>query len=209
MNSNFLRAPTSTLGAAPQQAFLRGLGRGHLALSAAVLLATSGCKEESQPATPVTPTAAASQPANGHGASSQPAEAADVRARVDEAAARLKSSEAGRLILKAVNFHGGLDAWFAQRAIAFDYNYVPAVDATKAKNSRQTIDLLQSRAYHDVKFPATGTIAFDGKTAWSKLDKDVPFPARFWALTPYYFVSMPFVLSDAGVNLAISDDTAQ
>lgn len=71
----------------------------------------------------------------------------------------------------------------------------------------QTVDVLRARAYHDMSKPVEGRFAFDGEKAWMKLEgEDASYPARFWALTPYYFVGMPFVLGDPGVNLEKVDD---
>lgn len=54
--------------------------------------------------------------------------------------------------------------------------------------------------------PRAGRLAWDGRRAWYELDGEGPYPARFWALTPYYFVGMPFVLADPGVVLTRSED---
>lgn len=184
------------------------------------LVALSGCSESasnksaSTSSTPTTkaassqPSAAGSQPGS---ASSQPASATkpQVQARVDAATERLNASEAGKKVLRAIDAHGGLEAWFSQSGLAFTYHYAPVGDDKKEKKSHQVIDVMTSRAYHSLELPAKGPFAFDGEKAWSKLEGDADFPARFWALTPYYFVGMPFVLSDPGVNLELVDHTAE
>jgi hypothetical protein len=124
--------------------------------------------------------------------------------RADEARARLGATEAGRLVLAATEAHGGLEAWFAGGALAFRYDYVPVQGARRT--SMQTVDLLGARAYHDLEAPAVGKLAFDGHQAWMQLEPPEPFAARFWALTPYYFVGMPFVLGDPGVILTKLDE---
>jgi hypothetical protein len=165
--------------------------------AASVASAPSTERAASQPASP------ASQP---QGASSQPAQG-DITRRVEAAKARLSSTPTGQLVLKATEAHGGLQAWFSGRALEFRYDYQP-VQGTR-RNSLQTIDLLSARAYHDLEHPTKGKLAFDGKEAWMKLEGEGKFAARFWALTPYYFVGMPFVLSDPGVRLQLSPDTAE
>ncbi len=125
--------------------------------------------------------------------------------RAAEGSARLSATDAGRLILASIDHHGGLDAWFAGGALTFRYAYRPVGDRP-ARVSTQTIDLVDSRAYHTLEEPMRGRIAWDGERAWSKLEGEGDFNARFWALTPYYFVGMPFVLGDPGVKLAIVDD---
>jgi len=127
-----------------------------------------------------------------------------VAARVTAAVARLEASEVGRILLASTEAHGGLEAWFEGRALRFRYDYRP-VEGTR-RNSLQTVDLLASRAYHTLDHPAKGKLAFDGRRAWMKLEGGAKFAARFWALTPYYFVGMPFVLSDPGVKLELVED---
>lgn len=118
--------------------------------------------------------------------------------------ARLQASPAGQIVLKSTERHGGLTAWFGGKALEFNYRYAPVGDRPP-RDSLQTVDLLRSRAYHDMVSPVKGQLAWDGKQAWSTFDPKKAAP-RFWALTPYYFVAMPFVLGDPGVNLALVDD---
>lgn len=104
----------------------------------------------------------------------------------------------------AIEAHGGLDAWFGSGTLAFTYDYQP-VEGVR-RRSHQTVDVLGARAYHEISHPVQGKLAWDGAKAWMKLAEGQNFAARFWALTPYYFVGMPFVLSDPGVNLELSED---
>lgn len=136
----------------------------------------------------------------------RPLDPAEPARRAAAGAARLKAAgPAGAIVQRGIDRHGGLAAWFGGRAIAFDYRYDP-VDGD-AMASRQTIDLLASRAYHEVLEPGKGRFAFNGERAWVLLE--VPgfrAPPRFWSLTPYYFVGLPFVLGDPGVKLQIVPD---
>ncbi len=51
---------------------------------------------------------------------------------------------------------------------------------------------------------SAAAFGWTGEEAWVMPDSaELPTNARFWSLTPYYFVSMPFVLADPGVNLAL------
>lgn len=125
--------------------------------------------------------------------------------RAADGVARLQASPAGRVVLRGINAHGGLPAWFGKRAIRFDYDYTPT-KAGPRRDSTQTIDLLAARAYHEMRAPAQGRFAWDGQRAWAEFPEPGKAAARFWALTPYYFVAMPFVLADPGVKLALVDD---
>lgn len=131
-----------------------------------------------------------------------------VRERVDDTKKRLERSEAGRLILSAIKAHGGLAFWYGLGTMEFTFNYQPEGQPERVMKTRQKVDLWRAHAYHEeVGEGADARFAFDGKRAWiTPNDKAFPSTARFWSLTPYYFVSMPFVLADPGVKLEKLDD---
>ena len=165
-----------------------------------------GAEAESQPS------GAESQPSNPESMPSEPsaslARAPDewIATRVGEAQARLATSPAGQLVWAAIEAHGGLQTWYANGPIAFRFAYAP-VDRPPT-DTRQLVDTWASRAVHTV--PDTAGIAFgwDGQQAWvSQPDAEaLPRSPRFWALTPYYFVGVPFVLADPGVNLELAGE---
>lgn len=141
-------------------------------------------------------------------ASATPAVHTPEAQRAIDATARLNASPAGKIVLRGTERHGGLTAWYAGKALTFHYDYDPQAEGKPSRTSLQTIDLLSSRAYHDMTSPVKGQIGWDGTKAWSTYEPSKS-PPRFWALTPYYFVAMPFVLSDPGVNLKIVPDTGE
>jgi hypothetical protein len=127
-----------------------------------------------------------------------------IATRIADATARLDSTEAGRLVLAAIDAHGGLETWYSNGPVHFRYTYNrlgggPPID------TRQTIDTWSSRAVHEVvgdtASSRTARFGWTGEEAWVSGTDSLPTNARFWALTPYYFVAMPFVLADPGVNL--------
>lgn len=128
-----------------------------------------------------------------------PHETKATRVRAREARKRLRQSEAGSIVLKAIKAHGGLRNWYGGGALKFEYDYKP-VEGSR-KTSTQVVDLMTSQVYHDVTSPVEGQMAWDGEQAWSTFPSSRKMPVRFWNLTPYYFVGLPFVLGDPGVNL--------
>ncbi|MFK8003338.1 MAG: hypothetical protein AB8H86_27455 [Polyangiales bacterium] len=129
-----------------------------------------------------------------------------VTPRHDEAEARLGESEAGRLIWQALQAHGGLETWLSAGTIEFEFDYAPIGNPGGRKHTFQRIDLWSSRAHHQL-VGGEGEFGFDGETAWVKPNAEVISPSsRFWSLTPYYFVGMPFVLADPGVILTRLED---
>lgn len=140
----------------------------------------------------------------------RPVDPSEAARRAAEGKQRLAAAgKAGEIVLRGIERHGGLEAWFAGKALRFDYRFDPVGDAPPIETT-QVVDLLASRVYHDIKTPGAGRFAFNGERAWVKLDDEAfQMPPRFWALTPYYFVAMPFVLGDPGVKLeVIGDDPA-
>ncbi len=123
-----------------------------------------------------------------------------VQARVEAAQARLDTSEAGRMIQAAIEAHGGLARWYGSGPLGFRYTYEraegPPID------TRQIVDPWAARARHATLPDSSVQFGWTGREAWVKpAAAEAPINARFWSLTPYYFVGMPFVLADPGVNL--------
>jgi hypothetical protein len=141
-------------------------------------------------------------------ASSQPtAEAAsaarDPAARAADAQARLSTSEAGRLILAAIDAHGGLATYYERGDLTFRFRYAP-VEGRPATDTLQRIDTWSSRAVHQLNDAPDTRFGWTGEAAWvHPPDATLPTNPRFWALTPYYFVGVPFVFADPGVALAL------
>ena len=137
---------------------------------------------------------------------------AEVDARVAEATARLSESPAGRDVLASIDAHGGLAAWYAAGPLAFRYTYTRLDSLGQpdtvagAIDTRQRIDTWAARAVHTLAADSSVQFGLDGATAWTMPGPDaVPTDARFWSLTPYYFVGIPFVLADPGVRLEPAD----
>ncbi|MCB9781249.1 MAG: hypothetical protein H6742_21965 [Alphaproteobacteria bacterium] len=167
-----------------------------------ILLLLLACAVDPPPPAPAPPLdPAALAPAVG------PVAAADVQARVADAKARLQDSEAGRLLWRAIEAHGGLAAWHGAGTLQFDFDYAPLDQPDRRMFTHNRIDLWSSRALQE-ELPASlppeerALLGWDGTEAWIAPGPDAfPSTARFWALTPYYFVGMPFVLADPGVRL--------
>ncbi|HMB93248.1 MAG TPA: hypothetical protein VKP65_20520, partial [Rhodothermales bacterium] len=65
----------------------------------------------------------------------------------------------------------------------------------------ELVDTWSSRAVHWMASDTTTRFGWDGSAAWTVAPDSADMPnARFWSLTPYYFVAVPFVLADPGVQ---------
>jgi len=129
-----------------------------------------------------------------------------ILARVTEAESRLRASEPGQLLLRSIETHGGLGSWFEQGPLHFRFDYQPLGDGAR-RDTRQIIDTWSARAWHQLSADESATFGWTGDQAWSTFDPEgASVRPRFWALTPYYFVAMPFVAADPGVVLSLDGE---
>lgn len=103
------------------------------------------------------------------------------------------------LIEAMAEAHGGLERWAGAPTVAFTDEFRPG-EAASGPQSRVTVEQGPRRAYLDI----VGTemrMAWDGERAWSE-NWELPMPPRFLALLDYYFLNLPWLASDPGVNLS-------
>ena len=169
-----------------------------LVLTLLVTLALAACVDPA-PSIPSDPDAADGFAEAGGLPSEARPDSAAVQARVNEATERLSQTPGGQRILAAIEAHGGLAAWYGNGPLAFRYAYRRAEG--DPLDTYQAVDAWQSRARHWTAPDSAAQFGWTGEVAWQQPDSaDIGTNARFWSLTPYYFVGMPFVLADPGVN---------
>ncbi len=123
--------------------------------------------------------------------------------RVAAAQERLNASEAGQRIGQAIQAHGGLARWYGNGPLAFRFNYRPLDDGTP-RDTYEVASYWSAQTRHRLAQDTTVQYGWDGQQAWAyPTDTLIPYDVRFWSLTPYYFVGIPFVLADEGINLAL------
>lgn len=129
-----------------------------------------------------------------------------VESRVAKARKKLENSEAGKIIWKSMEAHGGLARWFSNGPVSFRFNYRP-LDGGEPRNTYQVVDTWRSRARHFSATDSTQQYGWDGEKAWLKAKDSTVFNynTRFWSLTPYFFMGQPFVLEGKGTNLELLD----
>lgn len=126
--------------------------------------------------------------------------------QAEEAQTRLMASEGGQLVLRAIEAHGGLEAWYNAPTSAYTWEYSNTGSNMRFKTSlvadnqtRQVYHTFLTMGTHEDPQPIEGRMAWDGTDAWiSPASLERPNP-RFWATTGYYFESIPFVLADPGL----------
>lgn len=122
--------------------------------------------------------------------------------RVSQARERLNASEAGQAVWQAIEAHGGLTRWFSNGPLAFQFNYQP-LDGGTPRNTYEVADYWSARTRHEM-MDTLVEYGWNQQHAWvHPADFDMPYNARFWSLTPYYFVGIPFVLADEGTQFEL------
>ncbi|PPK85331.1 hypothetical protein CLV84_2226 [Neolewinella xylanilytica] len=130
----------------------------------------------------------------------EPPAAAPYTDRITAAYERLESDSAARQVLRAIEAHGGLEAWYGNGPLYYHFNYQPLDDGSP-RNTFVYNDYVNSRTVHHLASDTTQRFGFDGQEAWSTTgDRVAGMSPRFWSLTPYYFVGLPFVLADEGIG---------
>ena len=133
--------------------------------------------------------------------------------QVEEARERLEASEGGQLVLRAIEAHGGLEAWYNAPTSSYTWEYAN-VDMNFRFKSHMVVHNQSRFAYHDLlelgsfekAEPVEGQFAWDGTDAWMyPASIEQPNP-RFWATTGYYFESIPFILADPGLQYELKPD---
>ena len=101
------------------------------------------------------------------------------------------------VVARMIAAHGGLDKWRSAPTVSFEDVLQPPKGPPLT--SRVSVEQRSRRAYLD--FPGMGArMAWDGEKAWSE-NWQGPFPPRFFALLSYYFLNLPWLAADPGVNL--------
>jgi Family of unknown function (DUF6503) len=102
------------------------------------------------------------------------------------------------IIITMISAHGGMEKWKSAPTVSFEDQFLQ-VGAPKPTISQVTVEQGRRRVYLD--FPeSNASIAWNGKEAWSENWK-APIPPRFLALLNYYFLNLPWLTLDPGVNL--------
>jgi len=137
----------------------------------------------------------------------------DAQIKAEETAGRLQANEGGRLVLQAIDAHGGLEAWYAAPTSSYTWEYANERGDMRFK-TYLVAESSSRRVYHEFRTLGSyqnpeaykGSFAWDGSQAWIDPPDTPKVNPRFWALTGYYFQQIPFVLADPGVRYEVLPD---
>jgi len=132
---------------------------------------------------------------------------AEVERKVAAARERLSQSDGGRLVLRAIEAHGGLANWYRAPTSSYTWEYAN-IGADMQFTSFLVADNRTRRVYHDLlevgayEEPRSvdARFAWNGEVAWMEPDTLQQPNPHFWATTGYYFEQIPFILADPGLS---------
>ncbi len=112
--------------------------------------------------------------------------------------------EGRQLVMESIAAHGGTEKWYGNGQLQFRWTYHMSDKGPEAVvDTVETVDPSTMAVVHevvgkDIRF------GMNGGQAWIR-PEDAEFtpPPKFWALTPFYFIGMPFVFNDSNANFEI------
>lgn len=115
-----------------------------------------------------------------------------------ETGAAESKNEGRDLVMESIQAHGGAKKWYDNGQLQFRWVYHMEDRGPEAVvDTLQTVDTKTLANVHEV---AGRDISFgmnkDGEYWINPADAEFAPPYRFWSLTPYYFIGIPFVFND-------------
>jgi len=164
-----------------------------LLLAGALFVGVTGCVQSSDEASPSEAPNVVSE--------------AQVARQVEAARDRLTQSDGGRLVLRAIEAHGGLANWYRAPTSSYTWEYAN-VGADLQFKSFLVADNRTRHVHHDLLSvgpydnpqPVNARFAWNGEVAWMAPDSLQRPNPHFWATTGYYFEQVPFILADPGLT---------
>jgi hypothetical protein len=120
----------------------------------------------------------------------------------DNDSATLEVNEARQLVMDSIDAHGGTGKWVGNGQLQFQWTYhMTDKEPDVIVDTVQTVDTKKMAVMHQVvgKEISFGMDA-DGKHWIRPVGAEFTPPPRFWALTPFYFLGIPFVFNDENAN---------
>ncbi len=116
-------------------------------------------------------------------------------------ACKQQKDEARELVMQSIDAHGGKDKWYNSGQLQFRWTYHMSDKGPEAiVDTVQTVDPKTLAVVHEVEGQDI-RFGMNGGQAWIlPAEADFTPPPRFWALTPYYFLGIPFVFNDPNAN---------
>ena len=118
------------------------------------------------------------------------------------------NNQARDLVMQSIDAHGGKDKWYNNGLLQFRWKYHLTDRGPKAiVDTTQTVDPKTLAVVHQVTGKDVSFGMNNGEVWIKPKDASHTPPPRFWALTPTYFIGIPFVFNDENANFELLKDT--
>lgn len=111
------------------------------------------------------------------------------------------------LVMESIEAHGGKETWYGKGLLQFQWTYHMTDRGPDAiVDTIQTVDVSTMDVAHEVvgkeiRFGISG-----GETWIRPADAEFTPPPQFWALTPFYFIGIPFVFNDENARFELLEE---
>jgi hypothetical protein len=135
------------------------------------------------------------------------------RRQVEETVARLSADEGGRVMLKAIDAHGGLEAWFRTRSSVSVWEY-RRLDGGRSFTSKLFGERGGRRVYQELEYfdPAgakigSGKFAWDGDAGWLEMEGGITHAERLRqrAAATFYLERVPFIFALQNIEYTLME----
>lgn len=125
-----------------------------------------------------------------------------VTERVAKAKEQLEKTEAGQIIWRAMEAHGGLANWYSNGPLSFQFDYEPRGEG-ESRNTVEQVDTWRNLTRHQATNDSSAQYGWGAEGPWitKKDTATFKYNTRFWSLTPIYFLGQPFIFDGEGVQL--------
>lgn len=124
-----------------------------------------------------------------------------------DGAAVQENNEARELVMESIEAHGGKEKWYGNGQLQFQWKYHMTDRGPDAVvDTVQTVDPNTMAVKHEVVGKDISFGMNKGEVWIRPEGTEFTPPPRFWSLTPYYLLGLPFVFNDPNANFELLAD---
>ncbi|MGZ0709532.1 hypothetical protein ACWPKO_14480 [Coraliomargarita sp. W4R53] len=119
----------------------------------------------------------------------------------------LKSNPGRDLVMDSIQAHGGTEKWYNNGLLQYRWKHHRSDKGSgNISETIQTVDPRSLDVMHEVPGQGIHFGQYQGQYWISPQGTQFSPPVKFWALTPYYFIGIPFVFNDENAIFELLPD---
>jgi hypothetical protein len=117
------------------------------------------------------------------------------------------SNPGRQLVMDSINAHGGTELWYNNGLMQYRWKYHRTDKGPdNVSETIQTVDPTSLNVMHEVPGQRIHFGMYQGQYWIAPHGAQFSPPVQFWALTPYYFLGIPFVFNDENARFELLPD---